>query len=158
MKRKWLAAICICMMALTLAGCGIGREGTNTADGMNVSIVSVLTFPDRHDGQRCAIRARLYAGETGLALYPSEYDIDEPDHINGIWLGKYEEVGCLSKEEAKALHGQYVTVRGTVQAGKKGPGEGYNCEMDTITSITKLEQVNPKRDWDKSTLQDEAVG
>ena len=141
--KKRAGIILLVLVTVLLVGCETKREGTNTADGMNVSIVSVLTFPEQHDGQQCSIRAVLGTGKTGLILYPSKYDVEQPDHINGIWLGTYEEVKCISKEEAEALHGKYVTVVGTIRAREKGPDDGYNCEMDTITSITKLEQVNP---------------
>ena len=141
--KKRVGVILLALAMILLVGCEARREGTNVEDGMNVSIVSVLTFPEKHNEQQCSIRAVLGAGETGLILYPSKYDVEEPDHLNGIWLGTYEEVTCISKEEAKALHGEYVTVTGTIRAKKKGPGDGYNCEMDTITSITKLKQVNP---------------
>ena len=140
-KRIWIG-ICI-LLCLMMIGCD-GRTKNSRGEEENVvSIYALLTYPEKYDNQISTIHAVLSAKDGGMVLYPSEYNVEFDEPINGIWLGTYEEVTCISKEEAKALHGEYVTVTGTIRAKKKGPGDGYNCEMDTITSITKLKQVNP---------------
>ena len=70
---------------------------------------------------RATVRGILRAEEEGIALYMFEEDAEYESHISALWLGKYEEIKTLTKEQLQAMNGKYVGVTGSIAATKYGP-------------------------------------
>ena len=92
---------------------------------------------------QATVRGILRAEEEGIALYVFAEDADYESHISALWLGKYEEIKTLTKEQLQAMNGKYVGVTGSIAATKYGPTGDYNCEMTNIENVAEVEEVNP---------------
>ena len=133
--------ICVC----ALVGCSNARpmQTPNTQEGERVALLSLIAVPDKDDGVRATVRGILRAEEEGIALYMFEEDAEYESHISALWLGKYEEIKTLTKEQLQAMNGKYVGVTGSIAATKYGPTGDYNCEMTNIENVAEVEEVNP---------------
>ena len=112
------------------------------SEGERISLIAIITKPEEYDGVRATVRGILRAEEEGIALYVFAEDAEYESHISALWLGKYEEIKTLTKEQLQAMNGKYVGVTGSIAATKYGPTGDYNCEMTNIENVAEVEKVN----------------
>ena len=144
-KRKINMTVLVLMVCSFVCGCTSSRPARtpNTEEGERISLVAIITKPEEYDGVRATVRGILRAEEEGIALYMFEEDAEYESHISALWLGKYEEIKTLTKEQLQAMNGKYVGVTGSIAATKYGPTGDYNCEMTNIENVAEVEEVNP---------------
>ena len=135
-KSLWQLGILLCLCFLVI-GCN------QVPEGERISLIAIITKPEEYDGVRATVRGILRAEEEGIALYVFAEDAEYESHISALWLGKYEEIKTLTKEQLQAMNGKYVGVTGSIAATKYGPTGDYNCEMANIENVAEVEEVNP---------------
>ena len=145
MQKKFYFSIITFICIYVLVGCSNVKpmQTPNTQEGERVALLSLIANPDKYDEIRATVRGILRAEEEGIALYVFEEDAEYESHISALWLGKYEEIKTLTKEQLQAMNGKYVGVTGSIAATKYGPTGDYNCEMTNIENIAEVEAVNP---------------
>ena len=89
------------------------------------------------------VRGALFIdGEEDVALYATTADGTYMVKLNALWLGKIVNISTYTEAELRALDGQYVEVEGRVDANQRGPGDAYNCELEEVKKIQKVEPEN----------------
>ena len=145
--KTWLRICLACICIMVIGGCSgqnkMQPQGKDPNEGERISLIAIITKPEEYDGVRATVRGILRAEEEGIALYVFAEDAEYESHISALWLGKYEEIKTLTKEQLQAMNGKYVGVTGSIAATKYGSTGDYNCEMTNIENVAEVEEVNP---------------
>ncbi len=134
MKRLLL----ICMMCLgcilSLAGCGENQKAEPP-----ISIIGILTYPERYEGEEISTKGVLKLDGENYALYVSADAAKYSQPMEGILLEDSENI--LHIEDLRNWEGSIVSIAGTVTMDDR---RGYSCKIKDISELTVLQrEVEP---------------
>ena len=146
MKKVYMAVCAAILSLVCLIGCGTRGTVNNpelSTSEERTSLFALIMRPEEFDGEEIIVRGALFIdGEEDVALYATTADGTYMVKLNALWLGKIADISAYTEAELRALDGQYVEVKGRVDANQRGPGDAYNCELEEVKKIQKVEPEN----------------
>ena len=134
-KYRWI----VCLL-LILCLCGCSKK---EAFEERTSIYALIIDPQAFDGERVTVRGALFIdGNEDVALYATTDDGKYMVQLNALWLGKIKDILTYTEEQLRGWDGCYVEVNGTINAKEQGPQNAYNCNLEKVRSIQKIEKKN----------------
>jgi len=113
----------------------LSAEEKKDAHPINVSIINLISTPEKYHEKEIIIRGCATFKYEGDAKYLSENDAKYGIRSNGIWLKVYK---TPQYKEYKKLHGKHIQVRGIFDMNMKGNRSAYAGTIKEITRIYKL--------------------
>jgi hypothetical protein len=102
----------------------------------NVSMMQVITTPDRYDGKMVKLRGYLHVRAEDTALYFTKDHADYRLKENGIWIVLRE--SPYSFKEQQHLDGAYVVIEGVFDMKQRGHFSAWQGGIHTVTRLEKL--------------------
>jgi hypothetical protein len=102
-------------------------------DPQSVAMVSLISDPQRFDGQLIRVIAFLRLDFEGNVLYLHREDYEQAILPNGIWIALTDE----QKTKAKKLSNSYVIAEGTFSSKDKGHKGMWSGSLHDVTRLDR---------------------
>lgn len=157
-----LKAFCALLLVFFMFGLGFSQVSNQRtliekyAGHLSVSIVELLSNPERYHGKRVLVQGYLHLGFEDSALYFSKEQADYGLTKDALWVSYKNDLSLTSMNSAKKgskpdIHYfdcKYVILIGTFNKDKMGHLSLFSGTLEDVDSVTEM----PRRNDGKKTL------
>lgn len=143
---KKVGLIILLVFSYLQYGCKpLGTEDLANKKYEDVSLVSVIAYPDRYHKKNITLKGYFTMETEGQAIFISKNDYQTMIFKNAIYL--YVDYKSISKMNIEEPYKGYVQIEGTFNKNLKGSYGFYSGGIENITKISRL--------YKKGSLSDE---
>ena len=102
----------------------------------NVSIIKLISTPEKYNGKEIEVRGFLNLEFEGTAIFLHKEDSEKFLSENGVWLELSRKF--IMKLESSGMNQKYVRVRGIFDFNNRGHESAYSGGIRNITLIKAL--------------------